>query len=107
MTTKADREIVEIATPGPWKKPFKHSGSVYDEKEENCIVGGYHADITEEDAKFIAHFNPAKVFDMLNRIEELEAKLSRIEHAVAPGSGNLHRGKVDFIPTSIVRKLIK
>lgn len=71
MTTLIDREIVEIATPGPWKKPFKHSGSVYDEKEENCIVGGYYADIAEEDAKFIAHFNPAKVLDMLNQIERL------------------------------------
>ena len=71
MTTLIDRKIVEIATPGPWKKLFKHSGSVYDEKEENCIVGGYYADITEEDAKFIAHFNPAKVLDMLNQIERL------------------------------------
>src|SRR5690606_7317734 len=58
------RLIAEAATPGPWA--FPHQKDPY---------GCYLLPLTENNASYIAAFDPTTVLALLDRIEELEAVL--------------------------------
>ena len=58
------RRIAEAATPGPWA--FPHQKDPY---------GCYLLPLSENNASYIATFDPTTVLALLDRIEELEAVL--------------------------------
>lgn len=91
--TKSDMEIVAAATPGPWEiakhVPGQFDGIVASHFTKGGM-GTYKPLIVrvtlyskEEiaDAEFIAHFNPSKVKEMLDRIAELDKKLKEEKKA--------------------------
>jgi len=78
MTNKTDREICDAAIPGPWKlsEPLEiwNTHPIY----RRLAIATYPSD-----ADFITHFNPAKISEMLDRIEQLEAENERLKHELA------------------------
>ena len=98
-----DREIVEAATPGPWEKynitdVFTCNGgkSKYgcqaDSRDgwqiadcsigQTFVSGGLYALNMEEqkrNAQYISHFNPQKLSEMLDRIEQLESENAQLK----------------------------
>lgn len=69
-----DLEICNAATDGPWSmgafSPIAASIMISNKEEEICEVWSEYGGIV--DARFIAHFNPQKVREMLTYIKELE-----------------------------------
>lgn len=81
---KTDREIAEAATVGPWLPAMLSHGEVGEETHEVFgIVDDQPVQIAQvesvDDSLFIAHFNPAKVREMLAEIETLKSRLEVAE----------------------------
>lgn len=75
MSDKTDRKICEAATPGPWHLWSDDCDYVRD--STGYIFRFY--DVSFEDRDFIIHFNPSKVVELLDRIDELESELERVK----------------------------
>jgi hypothetical protein len=85
--SKIDREICSKATPGPWIR--KESGI--------CTIGigpvrsHIHDALCDEnsgqDLEFVLHFNPSKVSEMLDRIEELEKRVYTASECIRTTAG--------------------
>lgn len=90
---KALREIAEKATPGEWNVQERKDGGEYGEYMAYGIDGiasvNWYSDsdmahtalepMEEEDARFIATFNPARVLALLDRLETAEQALAEAE----------------------------
>ena len=72
-----DKEIAENATPGPWQTD--DSRGVWNEVDDIYVFvhagptseNGCDWEMSDENRRFIAHFNPAKVLELLNEIDVL------------------------------------
>jgi hypothetical protein len=87
---KALRAIAEKATQGEWRVQERKDGGEYGEYMAYGIDGiasvEWYSDsdmahtalepMEEEDARFISTFNPARVLELLDRLEEAEQALS-------------------------------
>lgn len=75
MTDKELRELAEKATPGPWKK--QGPNTIVGEKA-SCealrkYIGNTFLDGNwSADAEYIAAANPAKIIELLDRVEKAE-----------------------------------
>lgn len=69
------REIVEAATLGKWEVK---------QEDDYWYISSFHAEICsvfdKKNAQFIAHFNPTKVGEMLDQIEQLKAENKRLNN---------------------------
>jgi hypothetical protein len=74
---KTDREILEEATPGSWgyDKELREiiSLAFKDRYLDVCIVGH------EQDGEFLERFDPPRIAEMLDRIEQLEASNKQLQ----------------------------
>ena len=86
IAIKRLRTLAQAATPGPWRwwtsNSFRRLSSDITGKDGDVLHGFVHRDgqgdvaISAVNAAFIAAANPATVLQILDRIEELEAKLN-------------------------------
>jgi len=78
------KELAEKATPGAWTA---YTGSA----SENGTVLGPTAfapiELTDEDAAFIAHANPAAILSLIERLERHEAALAHYANDAQFSSG--------------------
>ena len=71
MTIEEDRKICEAAMDGKYEEWRYDNGWVWVDSND-CLCPFY-----EPNAQFIAHFNPSKVGEMLDEIEQLRKELKR------------------------------
>lgn len=77
MTPADERRIAEAATSGPWEAVTDGKPDFYGLPEWRIGNPAYPpvtcAGMTRESAEFIATFNPARVLELLDQIEQLQA----------------------------------
>lgn len=93
IDTKKLREIAEDATPGPWKatgwQDESFDGNHIIENHDKKIVARTDAsDLFENNAAFIAAFDPRTVIAMLDEIDHKRAILEAQERRVGPKLGD-------------------
>lgn len=87
MTPAELRRIAEAATPGPWELDKcdnrVHVDYVRAPNDENLIAPICSVSSPGPNAEFIATFNPQRVLELLDEIDQLRADVSSTEEMAA------------------------
>jgi len=89
-----DREIAEAATPGPWEHGIDEEDNGIEAVRSDgvsrgcvCILRPYNSirairkygeGFSHDDARYIAHFDPVKVLDMIDHSEAQDTEIKQL-----------------------------